>query len=186
MTIFGRMRCVVAITGCSGVRYGIRLLEEIEGEKELVISAMGRKVLEQETDASYEEVCSMADVVYEDGDLFAPPASGTHVIDAMVICPCSQSTIAKLAAGMADSLITRAASVTLKERRKLVLVPRETPLSTIMLENELRLARAGAAVLPASPAFYHEPTSVDQLVDFVVGKVLDQLDQEHDLFKRWE
>ena len=94
--------------------------------------------------------------------------------------------MAKLAGGFSDSLITRAASVTLKERRRLVLVPRETPLSEIMLENELRLAQAGAVILPASPAFYHEPRSIDDMVDFVVGKVLDQVGQEHSLFKRWE
>lgn len=180
------MRYVVAITGCSGIRYGIRLLEELEGEKELVVSDMGRKVLEHETSISYEDLCSMADEVYDDHDLFAPPASGTHVIDAMIICPCSQSTIAKLAAGVSDSLLTRAASVTLKEHRRLILVPRETPLNVIMLENELRLARAGATMLPASPAFYHEPRNIDMMIDFVVGKVLDQLEQEHDLFKRWD
>jgi len=176
----------VAITGCSGTRYGIRLLEELEGEKELIVSEMGKKVLEQETEYGYEDMDSLADDVYEDDDLFAPPASGTHKVDAMVICPCSQSTVAKIAAGLSDSLITRAASVTLKEHRKLVLVPRETPLNEIMLENELKLARAGAIVLPASPAFYQEPKSLDDMVDFVVGKVLDQLGQEHELFKRWE
>jgi len=180
------MRYIVAITGCSGTRYGIRLLEELEGEKELIVSEMGKKVLEQETEYGYEDMDSLADDVYEDDDLFAPPASGTHKIDAMVICPCSQSTVAKIAAGLSDSLITRAASVTLKEQRKLVLVPRETPLNEIMLENELKLARAGAIVLPASPAFYQEPKSLDDMVDFVVGKVLDQLGQEHELFKRWE
>lgn len=180
------MRYIVAITGCSGTRYGIRLLEELEGEKELIVSEMGKKVLEQETEYGYEDMDSLADDVYEDDDLFAPPASGTHKVDAMVICPCSQSTVAKIAAGLSDSLITRAASVTLKEHRKLVLVPRETPLNEIMLENELKLARAGAIVLPASPAFYQEPKSLDDMVDFVVGKVLDQLGQEHELFKRWE
>jgi len=180
------MRYVVAITGCSGIRYGIRLLQELEGEKELIVSDMGRRVLEHETDISFKELCAMADDAYDDHDLFAPPASGTHVIDAMIVCPCSQSTIAKLASGLSDSLLTRAASVTLKERRRLILVPRETPLSTIMLENELRLARAGATILPASPAFYHEPRNVDMMIDFVVGKILDQLGQEHELFKRWD
>jgi 4-hydroxy-3-polyprenylbenzoate decarboxylase len=180
------MRYVVAITGCSGIRYGIRLLEELEGEKELIVSDMGRKVLEHETDISYEDLSSMADEVYDDHDLFAPPASGTHVVDAMIVCPCSQSTIAKISAGVSDSLLTRAASVTMKEHRRLILVPRETPLSVIMLENELHLARSGATILPASPAFYHQPRNVEMMVDFVVGKILDQLEQEHELFKRWE
>jgi 4-hydroxy-3-polyprenylbenzoate decarboxylase len=180
------MRYIVAITGCSGIRYGIRLLEELDGEKELIVSEMGKKVLEQETDLGYEDMDDLADEVYEDDDLFAPPASGTHKIDAMIVCPCSQSTMAKLAAGLSDSLITRAASVTMKEQRKLILVPRETPLSIIMLENQLRLARAGVIILPASPAFYQEPKGLEDMVDFVVGKILDQVGQEHDLFKRWE
>jgi 4-hydroxy-3-polyprenylbenzoate decarboxylase len=124
--------------------------------------------------------------VYEDDDLFAPLASGTHKIDAMIICPCSQSTMAKIAAGYSDTLITRSASVTLKEHRKLILVPRETPLNLIMMENQLNLAKAGAIILPASPAFYQEPKTLEDMVDFIVGKILDQLGQEHDLFKRWE
>lgn len=180
------MRYIVAITGCSGIRYGIRLLEELDGEKELIVSGMGKKVLEQETDLGYEDMDGLSDELYEDDDLFAPPASGTHKVDAMIICPCSQSTMAKLAAGLSDSLITRAASVTMKEHRKLILVPRETPLSVIMLENELRLARAGVIILPASPAYYQEPKGLEDMVDFVVGKILDQVGQEHDLFKRWE
>jgi flavin prenyltransferase len=180
------MRYIVAITGCSGISYGIRLLEELEGTKELIVSEMGKKVLEQETDLGYEDMDALTDELYEDSDLFAPPASGTHKIDAMIICPCSQSTMAKLAAGISDSLITRAASVTMKERRKLILVPRETPLNVIMLENELRLARAGVIILPASPAFYQEPKGLEDIVDFVVGKILDQVGQEHELFERWE
>lgn len=180
------MRYLVALTGCSGMVYGIRLLEELQGEKELIISEMGKKVLAQETGLDRDALCRKADVCYEDDDLFAPPASGSHRVNAMIICPCSQSTIAKLAAGVADTLITRAASVTLKEKRKLIVVPRESPLNEIMLENELHLARVGATVMPASPAFYHEPKSIDDLVDFMVGKILDQVGQENDLFKRWE
>lgn len=180
------MRYIVAITGCSGIRYGIRLLEELEGEKELIISEMGERVLEEETDLTREDLDPLVDNVYDNDDMFAPPASGTHRVDGMIICPCSQSTMAKLASGISDNLITRAASVALKEGRKLVLVPRETPLSVIMLENELRLARAGAIVLPASPALYQGPKDIDDMIDFVVGKVLDQLGQEHELFRRWE
>lgn len=180
------MRYLVALTGCSGMRYGVRLLEELEGDKELIVSEMGKKVLVQETDLSYEGLDDLADEVYEDDDLFAPPASGSHKVDAMIIVPCSQSTLAKLAGGISDTLITRAASVTIKEGRRLIIVPRETPVSTIMLENELRLAKVGATILPASPAFYQEPKSVEDMVDFVVGKILDQLGQEHDLFRRWE
>lgn len=180
------MRYIVALTGCSGMRYGVRLLDELEGERELIVSEMGKKVLEEETDLDIEDLESNTEEIYEDDDLFAPPASGSHRFDAMIIVPCSQSTLAKIAAGIADTLITRAASVALKEGRKLILVPRETPLSTTMLENELKLARAGAVILPAAPAFYQEPRSVDDMINFVVGKVLDQLGQDHELFKRWE
>ena len=184
------MRYVVALTGshtgCQSIQYGIRLLEELDGERELIISEMGKKVLDEETGLTMEDLESNAEEVYDDDDLFAPPASGSHRFDAMIICPCTQSTLAKIAAGIADTLITRAASVTLKERRKLIIVPRETPISAIMLENELRLAKAGAIILPASPAFYAEPRSVDDMVNFVVGKILDQVGQEHELFRRWE
>ena len=179
------MRYVVALTGCSGIRYGIRLLEELDGERELIISEMGKKVLDEETGLTMDDLEANAEEIYDDADLFAPPASGSHRFDAMIICPCTQSTLAKIAAGIADTLITRAASVTLKEKRKLIIIPRETPLSIIMLENELKLARAGAIILPASPAFYAEPHTVDDMLNFVVGKILDQVGQEHDLFRRW-
>jgi len=180
------MRFTVALTGCSGMVYGIRLLQVLEGEKTLVISSMGKRVLEQETSYRYQDLGDLVQHLYEDDDLFAPIASGSHQTDGMIIAPCSQSTMAKIASGISDSLITRAAAVNLKEGRKLILVPRETPVSVIMLENELRLRRAGAVILPASPAFYHRPKRVEDLVDFVVGRILDQIGQEHDLYKRWE
>jgi 3-polyprenyl-4-hydroxybenzoate decarboxylase len=122
--------------------------------------------------------------VYSDDDLFAPIASGSYTHDGMIICPCSESTLGKIASGIADTLITRAAAVAMKEGRKLIIVPRETPLSTIMIENELKLARAGAIILPAAPGFYSKPTSVAEMVDFVVGKVLDQLGQKNELYHR--
>ena len=118
-------------------------------------------------------------------DWFAPLASGSNPADAMVICPCSMGTLARIAAGLADTLIERAADVMLKESRKLVLVPRETPLSAIHLENMLRAQRAGAVILPANPGFYHRPQSVSEVVDFVVARVLDQLGFDHDLMQRW-
>ena len=116
---------------------------------------------------------------------FAPVASGSNPADAMVICPCSMGTLAAVACGLADNLIERAADVMLKERRPLVLVPRETPLSTLHLENMLRLAQAGAVILPANPGFYHHPSTVQDLVDFVVARVLDQLRVPHRLVRRW-
>lgn len=179
------MRYTVALTGCSGMIYGVRLLEKLEGEKTLVISEIGKKILVHETDRCPGDLAELVDKTYEDEDLFAAIASGSHKTDAMIICPCSQSTLAKIASGIADTLITRAAAVTIKEGRKLIIVPREAPLSAIMLENELKLARSGVVILPASPAFYHLPRTIDDMVDFVIGKILDQVGQEHDLFKRW-
>jgi len=118
-------------------------------------------------------------------DWFAPVASGSNPADAMVICPCTMGSLAAIACGLADNLIERAADVMLKERRPLILVPRETPLSVIHLENMLRLARAGAVILPANPGFYHQPSTIEGLVDFVVGRVLDQLRIAHRLLPRW-
>jgi len=176
----------VALTGCSGIQYGIRLLEELDGTRELIISKMGKKVLEEETDMTMTDLGASAEEIYEDDNLFAPPASGSHQFDAMIICPCTQSTLAKISTGIADTLITRAASVALKENRKLIIVPRETPVNAIMLKNMLHLAKSGAIILPASPAFYNKPHSINDMINFVVGRILDQIGQEHSLFRRWE
>lgn len=180
------MRYVVAITGASGSMYGIRLLQELPGEKILVISDMAKKILPQETGMSLEEVESLADRVFEDDDLFASIASGSYRFDAMIVVPCSTSSLGKISNGLADTLITRAAAVALKESRKLVLVIRETPKSAIVLENELRLARCGVCILDANPGFYSKPKTVDDIIDFVIGRCLDQLGIDHDLYKRWE
>lgn len=179
------MRYVVAITGCSGIRYGVRLLETLDGRISLIVSRTGEKIMRHEMGLDRESLSPLVENTYEDDDLFAPLSSGSHQFEAMVIVPCSASTMGKLACGIADTLITRTAGVALKEGRKLILVPRETPMSSIMIENELRLSRCGATILPASPGFYHSPESIDDLVDFIVGKVLDQLHQKHRLYRRW-
>ncbi|HSA35918.1 MAG TPA: UbiX family flavin prenyltransferase [Methanomassiliicoccales archaeon] len=179
------MKTVVAITGASGIVYGIRLLEELEGEKALIITETAKRILEAETAYTVEQVLQLADEVYHEDELFAPVASGSHRFDAMIVCPCSESTLAKIASGIADNLVTRAAAVCMKERRKLIIVPRETPQSPIMLRNALRLAEDGAVIMPASPGFYPRPQTVEDLVNFLVGKILDQLGQPHELFKRW-
>jgi 4-hydroxy-3-polyprenylbenzoate decarboxylase len=179
------VKTVVAITGCSGVVYGARLLEVLKGDKVLIISETGKQILEQEAGKKYAGLKNSADETYEDQDLSAPISSGSQLFDAMIIVPCSQSTLAKIASGIADTLITRVAAVALKEGRRLILVPRETPLSAVMLENELKLSRLGVTILPASPAFYHSPKKTGDLVDFIVGKVLDQLGQNHRLYRRW-
>jgi 4-hydroxy-3-polyprenylbenzoate decarboxylase len=192
-----RFPLVVAITGASGAPYAVRLLEQLlraEQRVQLIVSGHGLRLLSMES--AIDTVDGLrASVgaprwdalvtVFDDDDRGAAPASGSARSRGMVICPCSMGTISAVSQGTSRSLIERAADVALKERRKLVLVPRETPYSTIHLENMLRLTRAGAVILPASPGFYHRPTRIQELVDFVVGRVLDHLDVEHTLGPRW-
>ncbi|MBQ8178947.1 MAG: UbiX family flavin prenyltransferase [Candidatus Methanomethylophilaceae archaeon] len=180
------MRYVVAITGASGAIYGIRLLQELKGERILVMSETARAIIPVETDYTVEEVEAMADQVFDDGQMFASIASGSFRYDAMVVVPCTESSVAKFACGIADTLISRAVSVCIKENRRLVLVVRETPKSAIMLENELKLARLGVTILDANPGFYPRPQTVDDIVDIVVGRCMDQIGAEHDLYRRWE
>ena len=180
------MRYVVAITGASGAIYGIRLLQELEGERILVISRTAREIIPAETDYTVEQVEAMADQVFDDDQMFASIASGSFRYDAMIVAPCSESSVAKFANGIADTLISRAVSVCIKEDRKLILLVRETPKSAIMLENELKLARLGVTIVDANPGFYPRPKTVEDIVDIVVGRCLDQADVEHDLYRRWE
>ncbi|MGE5493143.1 MAG: flavin prenyltransferase UbiX [Actinomycetota bacterium] len=192
----------LALTGASGMPYGLRLLEcllqagvrvqllysqaaQVVAKQEMGLElpsrpAEARKALLGRFTAPEEKL-----EVYGREEWFAPVASGSNPPDAMVICPCTMGTLAAIAQGLADNLIERAADVVIKERRKLVLVPRETPLSTIHLENMLRLAQAGAVILPPNPGFYHHPEKVDDLVDFVVARILDQLQVPHQLMRRW-
>lgn len=188
---------VVAITGASGAPYAVRLLEQLVAARRrvwLIVSSHGLRLLRTEVDlasvAALREAVGAAGwdacvTVFDDDDRGAPPASGSALSAGMAICPCSMGTVAAISGGASRSLIERAADVALKERRPLVLVPRETPLSAIHLENLLRASRAGALVLPASPGFYHRPSSVGDLVDFVVARVLDHLGVAHGLSARW-
>jgi 4-hydroxy-3-polyprenylbenzoate decarboxylase len=192
----------LALTGASGMAYGLRLLECLIGAGVnvwLLYSQAAQIVARQETDlalpARPEEAAAQLSVRFRAGagqlsvfgreEWFSPAASGSNPADAMVVCPCSMGTLAAIAQGLADNLIERAADVMLKEKRPLILVPRETPFSSIHLENMLRLSRAGATILPANPGFYHRPGTVGQVVDFVVARVLDQLEVAHDLGPRW-
>jgi len=179
---------VVGISGASGVQYGIRLLQALREKgciTHLIITDSARKIMEIETDFQPEDVERLASYVYAPWDFAAPIASGSHPIDAMVVIPCSMGTLSGIACGSSDTLITRSADVCLKEKRRLVLVPRETPLSLIQLRNMVAAWEAGAVILPACPAFYSQPESLDELVDVLVGRVLDLLGVENDLYKRW-
>ncbi len=193
---------LVGITGASGSVYGLRLCEELlrAGKRVAVTaSSTGIGVVREETNldlsggdeegaARLRELfgASPEQLAFSGADnLFAPPASGSAAPEAMVVAPCSMGTLARIAAGLSSTLLERCADVMLKEGRPLVIVPRETPLSAIHLENMLKLARLGVRVVPAMPAFYHCPATLDDLVAFVTGKVLDQLGVGHDLFTRW-
>ena len=192
---------VLAITGASGVVYARRLLQallESHRQVHLVISASGSAVLKQELDVSVDLNCfdprlllenvpvNANQLVYHlNHDKLASIASGSYLTDGMVICPCSGGTLGAVVGGISSNLIQRAAAVHLKERRKLILVPRETPLSLIQIENMKRAHEAGAIVLPAMPGWYHGVSSLEDLIDFVAARILDQLEVEHSITKRW-
>lgn len=182
------MRLVVGITGATGAIYGIRTLEALRSsgvESHLVISPWGEKTIEAEASHSVEAVKALAFRCYDPSDLGAPISSGSYLTEGMVIVPCSMKTLAAIANGYSENLIERAADVTIKEHRPLVLVVRETPLSAIHLENMLKLARLGVTIMPPMPAFYCGPRSIDDIVNHLVGKVLDKFNIQHDLFQRW-
>jgi 4-hydroxy-3-polyprenylbenzoate decarboxylase len=185
----------LALTGASGAPYAVRLLSalnEAHVPVKLIVSKTGWRLLHEELDITDEKSLRARTgnwsnvVMYSDDDRGATPASGSAPSRGMVVCPCSMGTLASIAQGTTRSLIERAADVVLKERRKLILVPRETPYSQIHLENMLRLTQAGAIVLPASPGFYHRPKHVDDLIDFVVGRILSHVDVEHRIGPRWQ
>ena len=183
------MKLTIAITGASGVIYGKRLLEELhnrEIETHLVISQAAKKIIKHELGTSEKSLEKLANHVHEIDDWSVPIVSGSFKTDGMVIVPCSMKTLAGIAHGFAENVVLRAADVMLKEKRKLILVPRETPLNSIHLKNMLDLAKQGAHIVPAMPAYYHQPQTVGDLVDFVVGRILDLLDVEHNLYRRWQ
>ena len=189
---------MLAVTGASGAPYGVRLLEVLAGHRIplwLIVSSHGWRLLKQEcgigTLASLKRATGGAGnwsrvTIFSDDDRGAKPASGSQPTAGMVICPCSMGTVSAIAQGSSRSLVERAADVTLKERRRLILVPRETPLSLIHLRNLVQVTEAGGLVIPAAPGFYHRPTKVEDLIDFIVQRVLDHLDLGIELSKRWE
>ncbi|HNI06576.1 MAG TPA: flavin prenyltransferase UbiX [Thiobacillaceae bacterium] len=195
-------RITLALTGASGMGYGIRLLEcllRAGCRVDLLVSGTARVVAKQELDlalpADTGELANFFNLrfaghtgklaAYGKEEWFAPAASGSNPADAMVVCPCTMGALAAIAHGLADNLIERAADVMLKEKRPLILVPRETPFSLIHLRNMTHLAEAGATLLPANPGFYHRPAGVDQVVDFIVARILDHVGVPHELMARW-
>lgn len=182
------MKIIVAITGASGVIYGVRLLEELNKlghEVHLIVTKAGSLVLRRELGLEAQDLKDRCFKIYSEEEMDAPPSSGSSLFEVMAIVPCSMKTLASIANGLSNNLVTRAADVILKERRKLIMVVRETPLNRVHIINMLKVNDMGGIVLPACPAFYHKPRSIDDLVNYVVGKVLDQLGIEHKLFLRW-
>ncbi len=182
-------RIVVGISGASAAIYGIRLLEVLKGvpgvETHAIVSAGAQATIRYETDWQVNDVLALADVVHDERDLAAPLASGSFLTDAMIVAPCSMRTLGMIAHSLNENLIVRAADVHLKERRKLVLMVRETPLHAGHLKAMYDLTIAGAVILPPMPAFYHRPHTMQDLIDHSVGKALDQLGVDHELFRRW-
>ena len=183
------MRLVIGITGTTGVIYGIRLLQALKKkpdiETHLIITQAGEQTISIETEYGADDVRSLADYNYPADDIAAAPASGSFLHDGMIVAPCSMKTLSAIANSYADDLLTRAADVTLKERRMLVLLARETPLHAGHLRNMLRVTEMGGVILPPVPAFYHKPRSIEDIIDHAVGKTLDLFRIEHALFERW-
>lgn len=182
------MKLIVGISGATGAAYAVHLLRTLKGlgvETHLIISRWGAKTLETETGLTARNAAALASFAYDNDDLAAPVSSGSFKTDGMVILPCSMKTLASIACGYDDTLIPRAAGVMLKERRRLVLCPRETPLSAIHLENMLRLARLGVSIVPPMPVFYNAPQTIDDIIASHTMKVLDQFGLDADTARRW-
>ena len=182
------MRVIVGITGASGSIYGVRLIEvlkETNCEVHAVVTKSGWQVMEYECGISKVDFAKRVDALHDVDNIGASIASGSFKNDAMVIVPCSMKTLGSIAHGIADNLLTRAADVTLKESRPLIIVPRETPVNAIHLENMLKLSRLGVRIIPACPGFYHRPQTLEDIIDMLVGKICDSMGIEHTLFERW-
>ena len=182
------MRLIVGITGSTGVIYGIRTLEvlkKLNVETHLIMSEWGAKCIPMETEYDVDYVTSLATSISDEKNMASSVSSGTHRVDGMIVAPCSMKTLSAIANGYDDTLVARAAGVTIKESRKLILMIRETPLSAIHLENMLKLSRIGVVILPPVTEFYTKPKSIDDIVNHGVGKCLDQFSLEHNLYPRW-
>ncbi len=183
------MRVAVCVSGASGAVYAKRLIDYLESRVELYVVASedAKKVFKDELSLEFSKFVSKKKLkLFDNSDFYSPLASGSYRLDSCVVVPCSMKTLSAIAHGFAENLIGRCADVCIKERRKLVVVPRETPLSAIHLENMLKLARLGVVILPPVPAYYGKPKSISDIVDFVVGRILDSIGIENSLYRRWE
>lgn len=183
------MKIIVAITGATGAPLAIKVikqLKELNVTVHLIVSKWGKTTLQHECDISYQTLCDMVDVVHSVNDQSASIASGSFKTDGMIIVPCSMKTLAAIRCGFADNLISRAADVILKERRKLIIVPRETPLNTIHLENLLFLSKLGVTIIPPNPAFYHHPQTIDDMLTDIAVRILAHFDLNHPSAKSWQ
>jgi 4-hydroxy-3-polyprenylbenzoate decarboxylase len=182
-------RLIVGLTGATGAILGVRLLEALKDcavESHLVISNWARRTIEHETSYTVKQVCALATAYHNAGDMAATISSGSFITEGMVVIPCSMRTLASIATGYGEHLVHRAADVVLKERRRLVLVARESPLSEVHLENMLKLARMGVTIIPPMPVFYNHPKSIDDIVDHIVARALDQFGIAAPFAKRWD
>ena len=184
-----KKKIILAVSGASGTMYAVKLAQHLGSaenvELHLIMSDAALKVMELETDFKPEDLTGHADFVYQQNNIAAPPASGSWQHDGMIICPCSMATLAAIAQGLGNNLLHRAADVCLKERRKLVLVTRETPLNLIHIRNMETATLAGATIMPASPGFYHAPRSLDDMASHMAGRILEQMKIPHNLYLRW-
>ncbi len=178
------MKIIIGITGASGSILGIKLLENLKDHQvSLILSENAKKIMAYETDYSEEDIRNLSSKIYSNKEMDVDIASGTTKFDSLVVVPCSTSTLSKIACGIADNLITRVASVALKEKRKIILVPRETPLNAVVLKNMYTLASLGVVILPPVPAFYLRPRNMEDMVNYVVGKIMDAMGIEHNLYQ---
>ncbi len=184
-----KKKVILAASGASGTTYAVKLAQHLGSldsiELHLIISNAALKVMELETDFKSGDLTGCADFVYQQENIAAPPASGSWCHAGMILCPCSMATLAAIAQGLGSNLIHRAADVCLKERRKLILVTRETPLNLIHIRNMETVTLAGATVMPASPGFYHAPKSIDDMAAHMAGRILEQMNISHDLYRPW-
>jgi len=178
-------RYILCITGASGAPIALTLLKNLSGERYLIFSKEGERILEHECNLRAEDLLDERTKIYSNEDMWSPVASGSTLWDACIIIPCSMNTLSKVSQGICDNLITRVASIALKERRKLILVPRETPLSAIHLKNMYDLTLAGALILPAVMTFYSRPKQIQDMIDTLVARILDHLGERHALSSRW-